>query len=148
MTRTDVMASSRPRQTAATTERRGPGIWRIFALVSVLALMATALVAPVSALAATETTSTEGYNQEPNKPKEKEKEPTSGTSPSKEKSEPAQETAPAKETTTTPTAEPEASTLPFTGFDLRWSLAVGLLLVAGGVSIVAVQRRQRSRQGR
>jgi hypothetical protein len=89
-------------------------------------LMAFALMAPAAALAASETNTTSGYNQEPNKPKEE-------TSPSKEKTSPTKEAA-------TPTAE---KSLPFTGFDLRWSLAIGIVLIAAGVSIVAVQRRQR-----
>jgi len=99
----------------------------------VLLLMAFTLAGPATALAASETNTTSGYNQEPNKPKE-------GTSPSKEK------TSPTKEATT-PTTTSE-QTLPFTGFDLRWSLAIGVLLIAAGVSIVAVQRRQRGGQQR
>jgi hypothetical protein len=44
-----------------------------------------------------------------------------------------------------PAKEAKASTLPFTGFDLRWSVAIGLVLMCAGFSIVAVQRRQRRR---
>jgi len=72
--------------------------------------------------------------------------PTTGTSPSKESSTPAKTTAP--ETSSTepskggePTAK--ASTLPFTGFDLRWTIGAGVLLLAMGLSIMTVQRRQR-----
>jgi uncharacterized membrane protein len=73
--------------------------------------------------------------------------PTSGTSPEKAESTPTKTTAPeekAKEPTkTTTTSEPaKASTLPFTGFDLRWTVAAGVLLLAMGFSIVVAQRRQ------
>jgi len=104
----------------------------------VLLIMAFALATPVAAVAASETTS--GYNQKP-------KEPTTGTSPSKEeKSTPAtKETEPAKSTTSTPTttSATKASTLPFTGLDLRWTVSIGLLLMGAGFSIVMVQRRAR-----
>jgi cytoskeletal protein RodZ len=141
MTRTDVMASSRPRTAGAASKRRGPSL-RVLAIFPVVLLMAMALLAPGAAFAATETTKS-GYNQEPEKP-------STGTSPSKETSEPSKE-EPASETTpsttTTPSAE-TAKTLPFTGFDLRWSFGVGLLLMGAGFSIVVVQRRQRREGGR
>ncbi|MCW2969717.1 MAG: hypothetical protein JWO23_844, partial [Solirubrobacterales bacterium] len=35
------------------------------------------------------------------------------------------------------------STLPFTGLDLRWTIAVGLLLMGAGFAIVGLQRRHR-----
>jgi len=137
MTRTDVMASSRPRTAAATPMKRGSaGVLRRFSLLPVVLLIAMAIVGPGTAFGASETKS--GYNQEPNKP-------STGTSPSKETSTPkAKETEPAK-TTAAPTSEAEKSgTLPFTGFDLRWSVGVGLLLMGAGFSIVVVQRRQRN----
>ena len=150
MTRTDVMASSRPRTPDAARKTR-----RKLVSLPILLLTALALVAPGSALAATETTS--GYNQEPNKPPTTTTTtttpttppattpttPSTGTSPSKEEGtpattaektpEPTSETTPAKET---------AKTLPFTGFDLRWSFAVGLTLMVAGFAIVGVQRRR------
>jgi hypothetical protein len=132
MTRTDVMASSRPHTEGAVSMRSGTsGVMRRLSAISALLLLALALALPGAAFAASEPTT--GYNQTPTTP-------TTGTSPSKEEK-PASEPAPEK-TTTTPTAE-KASTLPFTGFDLRWSLAVGVLLMGAGFSIVAVQRRQR-----
>jgi len=72
--------------------------------------------------------------------------PGSGTSPAKEKTTP-------KETTPTPgksvsPSTTKASTLPFTGFDLRWSLGIGLLLMGTGFSIVMAQRRGRRHGGR
>jgi uncharacterized membrane protein len=73
--------------------------------------------------------------------------PTTGTSPSKESSTPTKTTAPETSSTepskgSEPTAK-KASTLPFTGFDLRWTIGAGVLLLAMGLSIVMVQRRQR-----
>ena len=138
MTRTDVMASSRP--STAGTSRTRIGSARtaggLVALVAVL-LMTFALAVPSGALAAGESTS--GYNQKPTTP-------TTGTSPSKEEksSTPAsEEPAKATSTPTTTSTTPKSSTLPFTGFDLRWSLALGLLLVGAGFTIVVVQRRER-----
>ena len=133
MTRTDVMASSRPLKAGAAPAGRGTARVRAgLLLLPVLLLMAFALATPGAAVAAG--TSTEsGYNQEPGKPKEKE-----ATGPSKESTTP---------TSTTPTtaAAPEktAATLPFTGFDMRWALAIGLILMGSGVTIVVAQRRQR-----
>jgi cytoskeletal protein RodZ len=136
MTRTDVMASSRP-QTEVSMRRGMSGVTRRLSAISALLLLALALALPGAALAAEPTA---GYNQTPTTPK-------TGTSPSKEEKSPASEPAPEKEKTsttpTTSTTEPKTTTLPFTGFDLRWSLAVGVLLMGAGFSIVAVQRRQR-----
>jgi hypothetical protein len=77
--------------------------------------------------------------------------PSTGTSPSKEETSPAtpasNETSPSN-TSTPAKASAKAGTLPFTGFDLRWSLAIGVLLIAAGFSIVAMQRRQRRDTGR
>jgi uncharacterized surface anchored protein len=115
----------------------------------ILILMALALVAPGSAMAAEPTT---GYNQEPNKPPttttttettpQVNTTPSTGTSPSSEEGTPTTSTT--KETTPTTSSSPakEAKTLPFTGFDLRWSFAIGLVLMAGGFAIVGVQRRR------
>jgi hypothetical protein len=131
MTRTDVMASSRPRTADAAPVGSGTArISRRVVVLPVLLLMALALVLPSAAMAASEPTS--GYNQTPTTP-------TTGTSPSKEeKSTPASKEEPAK--AAAPSAE-KASTLPFTGLDLRWMVAVGLLLMGAGFSIVVVQRR-------
>ncbi len=141
MTQTDVVASVRPQaQDAAPIRRRSPRALRRLYVLPLALLLTAALVVPTAALAATTgTTGTTGYNQTPPAP-------ASGTSPSKEKSTPTKETAPAKATstpTTTTTTTAKASTLPFTGFDLRWTVGIGLLLMGTGFSIVAVQRRQR-----
>jgi len=136
MTQTDVVASVRPQAQGAASIRRGsPRVPRRLLALPVALLLTVALVVPTAALAAS--TGTTGYNQTPPTP-------SSGTSPSKEKSTPASSTAPAKATSTpTTTTTAKASTLPFTGFDLRWTVAIGLLLMAAGFSIVTVQRRQR-----
>jgi hypothetical protein len=139
MTRTDVVASSRPQTTGAASMRMGsPRALRRLLVLPVALLLAVALVAPTTALAASTTES--GYNQKPPEPK-------SGTSPSKEATTPKKATAPAKATSTPTTTTPTAKTLPFTGFDLRWTIGIGLLLMGAGFSIVTVQRRQQRGTG-
>ena len=137
MTQTDVVASVRPQaQEAASMRRRSPRALRGLSVLPIALLVAVALAVPTTALAAG--TGTTGYNQTPPTP-------ASGTSPSKEASTPKKETAPAKATSTptTTTTTPKSGTLPFTGFDLRWTVGLGLLLMGAGFSIVTVQRRQR-----
>jgi hypothetical protein len=143
MTRTDVMASSRPQTVGAAPMSRGSSsITRGLYALSAVALLALALLLPGTALAAEPTA---GYNQEPNKPKTTSTTPTTGTSPSKEASKPttpSSEPAPASTSST-----PKASTLPFTGFDLTWDIGFGLLLMGAGCSILAMLRRQRRHGG-
>jgi uncharacterized surface anchored protein len=123
--------------------------------VPIALLLAGTLLAPSTALAAEPTT---GYSQEPNKPSTSttpaattpSPTPAKETSPSKESGTPSTGTAPAKESapsSTAPSAE-KAATLPFTGLDLRWMVAVGFLLMGAGFSIVLMQRRQRRNSGR
>jgi hypothetical protein len=136
MTRTDVVASSRPQaELAASTRRISRRTSRRRLVLPVVLLLAMALVAPTAALAATTNTET-GYSQ-------KAPEPKSGTSPSKETKPTKAATTPTTTTPTATTASPKAQTLPFTGFDLRWVVGFGLVLTAAGLSIVTVQRRQR-----
>lgn len=102
------------------------------------------MLLPSSALASEPTS---GYTQTPTTSKST---PTTGVSPSKETKpsttpEPTTTVAP---TTTTPATEPKASTLPFTGFDLRWDIGFGVVLLGAGISILAMQRRQRRRSER
>jgi len=127
MTRTDVMALSGPR-TASTAplRRKALGSWR--GLVAGLAVVLALALAPGVALAASEPTS--GYKQTPTVSKTT---PSKAVEPSKEAEKP-KEVAPTSE---------KATSLPFTGFDLRWDIGLGLLLIAAGVSIVVLQRRQR-----
>jgi hypothetical protein len=174
MTRTDVMASSRPQQASATRLKKGSLMTKrtILALPVVFALM-IAFVVPGTALAAegelngyTTTTTTTTTTTPPTTPTTPPTTPTTpttaptattpapatGTLPEKQSSTPTKTTAPEK-TSTTPTSSTEptakkASTLPFTGFDLRWTVGAGVLLLAMGFSIVATQRRQRRNTGR
>jgi hypothetical protein len=138
MTRTDVMASSRPSTVSPTPgddpRSRGP---RNLLILVVGMLLAVALI-PSAALAAEEPTS--GYKQTPTTTS------TTGVAPSKEAEKPAT-TTPAKEAAPATTASPTTSekSLPFTGFDLRWDLGLGLLLIAAGLSIVVLQRRDSRR---
>src|ERR1700730_16997727 len=135
MTRTDVMASSRPpaQGTARVIGGSSSG-WRRLIVPPVLLLLAVALVAPMSAVAATTTTNKEGLSGYEKKAEEK-----SGTSPSKEKTTPEKTETPTTSKSTAPTSETKAATLPFTGLDLRWTLGMGLLLVGAGFSIVVMQ---------
>jgi hypothetical protein len=143
MTRTDVMASSRPQAAdAASITNRASGRARRLTVL-LMALVALAL-APAAALA---TGTTTGYNQEPPKPTTTSTTPSSGVAPSKESEKPT--TTPASETAPTTTTAPSTEkALPFTGFDLRWEIGLGLLLIAGGLSIFLMQRRQRRAGGR
>ncbi len=129
MTRSDVMASSRPHTpSAAPTRSRPRGVRRALCVVAALAL-ALALV-PSVALAASETTT--GYKQEPKEPKTT---TTTTTTPKAEEK-------PSTTSTTTTTPE-KVTTLPYTGLDLRWEIGLAVLLVLAGGSILFVQRRQR-----
>ena len=165
MTRTDVMASSRPHTTvgAASTRRGLPRALRTFVALPVALLLSVALVAPATALA--EETGAAGYAQKPptptttttttpatppaTTPAATTPAPASGTSPSKEASTPAKAVSPSTSTTTsTPTTKAaSAKDLPFTGFDLRWTVGIGLLLMGVGFSIVTIQRRERRDAG-
>jgi uncharacterized membrane protein len=155
MTRTDVVASSRPQKADAAPSRKGSSsALRKLAVLPVAFALVMAFIVPTSAFAAEEGLS--NYNNKPTTTSTTPTAttpattPTSGTSPEKAESTPTKTTAPeeaSKEpTTTTPTTTSEptakASTLPFTGFDLRWTVGAGVLLLAMGFSIVTAQRRQ------
>ncbi len=147
MTRTDVVASSRPQAAGAASIRMGvSGASRRFLGLTVALLLAAALAAPTTALAAS--TGETGYSQTPTSPAttttktEPKTEPKSGTSPAKEVS-PSKAATTSTTPTTTKTEAAKAQTLPFTGLDLRWIVALGILMMGAGFSIVTVQRRQR-----
>jgi hypothetical protein len=55
----------------------------------------------------------------------------------------ASKETPAGKTEPTATTATKATTLPFTGLDLRWVILAGVLLVGMGMSIVVVQRGRR-----
>ncbi len=120
---------------SASTRRRlikdRPARRALLVLPVALALLVPA--APALAQASTATApGTSGYNQ---------KTPPPTTTEPKKEVEPAKEekkttptpTTTVAPTTTTPTAK--ATTLPFTGLDLRWVVGGGLLLLASGLSI-------------
>jgi hypothetical protein len=161
MTRTDVMASSRPGTQGEGRRTRRLRRARSLLALPVVLLTAAALLAPGTAAAETNT-NTSGYNQTPTTPTTStgysqtpttpttpttstpSTTPSTGTSPSKEEAPtsttPSKETEPTK--SSSPAKEASAKTLPFTGFDLRWSFGIGLLLMAAGFSIVLLQRRR------
>jgi uncharacterized surface anchored protein len=166
MTRTDVMASSRPRTPSAPPARSGSrSILRGLSVVPVVLLSALAIVVPGTAFAAepttgygttstptttTPTTSTPTTTTTTTTPATT---PTTGTLPAKEAETPTSttpktETTPAKASTAPTTSTEKATTLPFTGFDLRWDIGLGLVLMGAGFLIVVMQRRQRRHGGR
>jgi len=137
-------------------------VYVVLLAVLALALPATALAAEPTSSSTTSTTTEplSGYTTSTATPEPKvlpeheskpeherhplENEPKTGTEPSK----------PEAERATKPEAEPppklvvdpvKASKLPFTGFDLRWDIGGGLLLMGAGFSLVAAQRRHRRR---
>jgi|HubBroStandDraft_6_1064221.scaffolds.fasta_scaffold198388_2 uncharacterized surface anchored protein len=121
-------------------------------LVLPLALM---LIAPgASALAAEATT---GYSQTTPPPTttttktqttpatktEPTKTAKGGVSPSSTSSTPTGSNEPASSSNEPAATTAKASTLPFTGLDLRWVILAGVLLVGLGLSIVVSQRARR-----
>jgi hypothetical protein len=93
-------------------------------------------MAPAAPALAAGSSGTSNYGQTPTT----QVKPATGTSPSKAESKSAPATA-----SSAPAESTKSATLPRTGLDLRWSVGMGLLLVAAGFSIVMVQRRQRRR---
>ncbi len=147
MTRTEGPTSSRSHTAAAMNEmslrrlahrtrrrpiKDRPARRELLALLTALALLVPAAPA-VAATSGTSSTGTSGYNQKPPVPTTK-TEPKKEVEPAKEEKKAATTpTTTVEPTTTTPTAK--ASTLPFTGLDLRWVVGGGLLLLASGLSI-------------
>jgi uncharacterized membrane protein len=158
MSRTDVVASIRPKQADGGPTGSGKlsprGLGGLLALPAALALAAM-LAAP--ALAAEPTS---GYGQTTTTPATTPATTpkTTTTSPSSASTTPSSAVSPAKEettataakeapaaTSTTPSStSAKATTLPFTGLDLRWVIAAGVLLMGAGLSILFIQRRHRS----
>jgi len=149
MTRTNVMASSRPQTSEgqATTRSGSSRARRRLVILPVVLALSLASVAPALAAEPTTGYATPGAKT-PTTPK-------SGTSPSKSTktptpTTPAKTVEPATTSSTTPTtttAPAKASTLPFTGFNLSWTVGGGLLLIAAGGSIMVMQRRGRREGG-
>jgi hypothetical protein len=152
MTRTNVMASSRP-QTADTAATRS-GSSRARRGLMILPVALALAVAPAAPALATAGSATTGYPGNVGPPtKTGNGTPNSGTSPSKSTKTPTTpsktvEPATASSAPTTTTSPAKASSLPFTGFDLRWTVGAGLLLIGAGGSIMVMQRRQRRDTGR
>jgi hypothetical protein len=144
MTRTNVMASSRP-QTAGTAATSGSSrARRRLVILPVVLALGLAPVAPALATAGSATTGYPGNVAPPTKTGNGT--PGSGTSPSKATktpTTPSKTVEPATASSVPTTSPAKASTLPFTGFDLRWTVGGGLLLIAAGGSIMVMQRRQR-----
>jgi hypothetical protein len=142
MTRTNVMASSRPQAAEAAAERSGSS--RVRRRLVILPVILALGLAPVASALAAEPAATGYNNSGAKKPT-----PASGTSPSKSTktptTTPAKTVAPATTSSATPTTTQtaKASTLPFTGFNLTWTVGGGLLLVCAGGSIMVMQRRGR-----
>ncbi len=153
MTRTDRLVSSWP-QTAGVaaidgaphrpaviadhrSAGRRPARCGLAALVAALALIV--LAGPAPALAS----ETSGYAQTAPAPKTtpepKKNVEHSETSTTPMTTTPTTSTEPV--TTTTPTTA-KASTLPFTGLDLRWIVGAGALMLAAGFSIRLIQGRR------
>jgi cytoskeletal protein RodZ len=164
MTRTDVVASSRPQKADEATMRKGSPRARKLVVLSVAFALMMALVSPAAVFAAEETspytskppTTTTTSTPPPtttSAPATSTPTPTSGTSPEKQSSAPEKSAAPETKkeeptSTPSPTTTQKATSLPFTGFDLRWTVAAGIVLLAAGLSIVTMQRRQRRSNGR
>ena len=167
MTRTDVVASSRPRGATRTGSDATRSLAaRAFSALPLALIVSAGLVMPTAALAASEglsgysttptttTTTTPPPSTTPTTPTTPTTTSKSGTSPSKEEGTATTPTtsssgvAANSETTTTGTTASKSGTLPFTGFDLRWSLVVGLALIAAGFSLMVMQRRHRRDGGR
>jgi hypothetical protein len=100
--------------------------------------LALALIAggATTALAAEPTS---GYSQTTPAPKTTTSTPKGEAAPTNTSSTASKET-PASKTEPTATTATKATTLPFTGLDLRWVVLAGVLLVGMGVSIAVVQR--------
>jgi hypothetical protein len=148
MTRTNVEALTGPQARGTEANRRGSSrAARRLMVLPVALLLAIAPAAPTLAASSKSKEALSGYGNKPSSgtsPSKSTKTPTSSTPTT---GTPAKETAPATSSSvpTTTTAPTKSSSLPFTGFDLRWTVGGGLMLVAMGFSIVTMQRRQRGR---
>jgi hypothetical protein len=160
--RNNVTASSSPQHAGATPGGRGPSRRRTTVLRGLLALpLSLALIAPgATALGAEATT---GYSQTtpppttvtttvttppstvttttttPPTPTREVKPETTNSVPKKTPKHGVHPATTGGEVSTTVTT-PHATTLPFTGLDLRWVIVGGMLLLGTGLSIMYVQR--------
>lgn len=139
MTRNHFLTSTGKRQTdmGSTNARRS----RRTSLHMLLALPIALLLAmaPAAPALAAGTTGSEGLSGYGHKEAAKKENQNSKTKKEPEP-EPKQTVEPER-----PPVEPvaKASTLPFTGYDLSWTVGFGVLLVGAGGSIILMQRRRR-----
>jgi hypothetical protein len=138
MTRNHFLTSTGKRQTdmGSTSARRSRRTsLRMLLALPIALLLATALAAPTLAAGTTGSEGLSGYGH-----KEAKKENEHSKTKKEPEPEPKQPVEPER-----PPVEPvaKASSLPFTGYDLSWTVGFGVLLVGAGGSIILVQRRQR-----
>jgi hypothetical protein len=88
----------------------------------------------------TEPTPTPGTSTTPTTETGTTSSPKGGVSPTQTSSTPASSTQPAKSGNEPTATTAHATTLPFTGLDLRWVILGGVLLMGMGLSIIVVQR--------
>lgn len=143
MTRNYILTSS---DTHTGTKSRSRGDHRRRALRGLTAVPVALLLAfaPAVPAAAAGTTGNEGLSGY--KHTEKAKKETLPAKTSKEPT-PAKAVEPTTTSEAVKTTEPvakAAKTLPFTGYNLNWTVGVGVVLVAAGGSIILMQRRRRS----
>lgn len=160
MTRSDAPLSRRPQEDRKRRrDERHPHL-RMLLTLPVVLLLAGAPATPALAAGSTSKEGLSGYTHTETTPKTQ----TTPTTPATTPTTPSTSTAPTSTSTspstTTPAKEVEpsssthsattpkavaakAGTLPFTGFDLRWTVGFGLLLLTAGGSIILIQRRAR-----
>jgi hypothetical protein len=131
MTPTDALTSIRQQEAVAKSIRSGQSRRRVslrrLLVLPIVLLLAMAPAAPVFAASSANKEGLSGYHEK--------KPPKKTPVPFKHKELPPPEV---------PAGPPaKQSTLPFTGFNLSWTVGFGLLMVGAGGSIVVVQRRQR-----
>jgi hypothetical protein len=139
----DLMACDGPTTANAAPSGRGRSSLRRTMRRGLLALpLALALIAggATTALAAEPTS---GYSHSTPAPTTTTASPKGEAAPTNTSGTASKET-PSSSTEPTATTAAKATTLPFTGLDLRWVILAGVLLVGMGASIVVVQR---GRQG-
>jgi hypothetical protein len=157
MTRTDGLVSSwpqtagdasidgEPRHPVRATDRRAAS--RRLSRRGLLALPAALALIALAGPALAAGTETSGYGQKAPAPKTTATEPSKGTAPTKESTTPATTTPATSTEPATTSTSPKASTLPFTGLDLRWLVGAGALMLAAGFSLRLVQGRRRHGPG-
>ncbi len=138
MTRNHVLTSSGKRQTdmkSTSAKRSRRTSLRMLLALPIALLLAMALTAPTLAAGTTGNEGLSGYGHKEAAKKENQN--------SKTKKEPEPEPKQTEEPARSVEPVAKASTLPFTGYDLSWTVGFGVLLVGAGGSIILTQRRRR-----